>query len=190
MGTTMHTRRAGTAALLTWALAFAPTSAPAAAALPAQAADTGTEPSMVIEKLHQSYVVNRDGSYVMTDEQVRRIVLERAVPEQSQITISCNKSLDEIVAISAYTEKPDGRRVTLGAEQIKDQQEAASAEAPMFQDTRVKVLVFPDVAVGDRLVFQYQMQRHTALFPGQFEDCRPARFSATTISCSATTCPT
>src|SRR5471032_1433464 len=112
MGTTMHTRRAGAAVLLTWALAFAPTSAPAA--LPAQAADTGTDPSMVIEKLHQSYVVNRDGSYLMTDEQVRRIVLERAVPEQSQITISYNKSLDEIVAISAYTEKPDGRRVPLG----------------------------------------------------------------------------
>src|SRR5471032_1000659 len=176
MGTTMHTRRAGTAALLTWALAFAPTSAPAAAALPAQAADTGTEPSMVIEKLHQSYVVNREDSYVMTDEQVRRIVLERAVPEQSQITISYNTSLDQVMALSAYTEKPDGRRLTLSAEQIKDQQEAASAEAPMFQDTRVKVLVFPDVAVGDRIVFHYEVKRHTALFPGHFEDLSTGSF--------------
>ena len=179
METTRRTRmaaRRASATILTLMLTLVLTSAPAAASLPAQAADTGTDPSMVIEKLHQSYVVNRDGSYLMTDEQVRRIVLERAVPEQSQITISYNKSLDEIVAISAYTEKPDGRRVPLGAEQIKDQQEAASADAPLFQDTRVKVLVFPDVAVGDRLVFQYQMQRHTALFPGQFEDLSTGSF--------------
>jgi len=180
MGTTiasrMAARRAATAALLTLALALAPASAPAAASMATQAADTGTEPSMVIEKLHQSYVVNRDGSYVMTDEQVRRIVLERAVPEQSQITVSYNKSLDRVMAISAYTEKPDGRRTPLSAEQIKDQQEVASAEAPMFQDTRVKVLVFPDVAVGDRIVFHYEVKRHTALFPGHFEDLSTGSF--------------
>src|SRR5471032_860308 len=180
MGTTiasrMAARRAATAALLTLALALAPASAPAAASMATQAADTGTEPSMVIEKLHQSYVVNRDGSYVMTDEQVRRIVLERAVPEQSQITVSYNKSLDQVMAISAYTEKPDGRRTPLSAEQIKDQQEVASDEAPMFQDTRVKVLVFPDVAVGDRLVFHYEVKRHTALFPGHFEDLSTGSF--------------
>src|SRR5471030_1568407 len=121
----MGTIRTATAALLASALALALT--PAAAQTPA--ADTGTDPSMVIEHLHQSYVVNRDGSYAMTEDQTRRIVLDRAVPEQSQIAIGYNKTLDEIAALSAYTEKPDGRRVALGAEQIKDQQESASADA-------------------------------------------------------------
>src|SRR5476649_1049106 len=168
----MGTIRTVATALLAAALALA--LAPAAAQTPA--ADTGTDPSMVIEHLHQSFVVNRDGSYAMTEDQTRLIVLDRAVPEQSQIAISYNKTLDEIAALSAYTEKPDGRRVPLGAEQIKDQQESASADAPMFQDTRVKVLVFPGVAVGDRLVFHYVLKRHTALFPGQFEDLSTGSF--------------
>src|SRR5476651_1257282 len=168
----MGTIRTVTTALLAAALALA--LAPAAAQTPAL--DTGTDPSMVIEHLHQSFVVNRDGSYAMTEDQTRLIVLDRAVPEQSQIAISYNKTLDEIAALSAYTEKPDGRRVPLGAEQIKDQRRSSDLEAPMFQDTRVKVLVFPDVAVGDRIVFHYRMQRHTALFPGQFEDLSTGSF--------------
>src|SRR5471032_109914 len=113
----MGRKQAATAALLALALVPPPVRA---ANMPTQAADTGTDPSMVIEHLHQSYVVERDGSYVMTDDQVRRIVLERAVPEHSQVAISYNKSLDEVLAISAYTEKPDGRRIPLSAEQIRD----------------------------------------------------------------------
>ena len=40
----------------------------------------------------------------------------------------------------------------------------------MFQDTRLKVVIFPDVAAGDTLTLRYTLRRHTPLFPGQFED--------------------
>lgn len=70
----------------------------------------------------------------------------------------------------AYTLKADGRKVKVSADQIKEQQEKASVEAPMFQDSLVKVVIFPEVAVGDRLVLHYQRHRTTPLFPGQFED--------------------
>lgn len=151
-------------------------SAGAAETSASPALDTGTDPSLIIDKDVQSYVVRRDGSYTLTVDDVRTIALERAVQPHSQRYIAYNRSLDRILALSAYTRKPDGRRVPVAAAQIKDQQEAASSDAPMFQDTRVKVVVFPDVAMGDRLVLHYVLERRRALFPGHFEDLSSAQF--------------
>ena len=142
----------------------------------AQALDTGTDPSLVIEKYAQSFVVNLDGSYTLTVDDERRIVQERAIQPHSQYYISYTKPLDDIIALDAYTQKPDGRRVAVTAEQIKDQQESESTDAPMFQDTQVKVVVFPDVATGDRLVLHYVLKRSSALFPGHFEDLSSSQF--------------
>ena len=142
----------------------------------AQARDTGTDPALVIEQLAQSYVVQADGSYVLTVDEQRLIALPRAVQQHGQRQIGYNHALDTIAGIVAYTEKPDGRRIAVGPEQIRDQQEPASADAPLFLDSRIKVVVFPDVAVGDRLVLHYAVTRSNALFPGHFEDLSSARF--------------
>lgn len=142
----------------------------------AQAHDTGTDPSLIIEKYAQSYVVNANGSYTLTMDDVRVIASERAIGLHGQYYIAYNRTLDKIARIEAYTQKPDGRRVVVRAAHIKDQQESASTEAPMFQDTRVRVVVFPEVAVGDRLVLHYVLHRRIALFPGQFEDLSSSQF--------------
>jgi hypothetical protein len=46
--------------------------------------ETGTDPSLVIEKNAQSYVVDRDGSYTLTVDDVRLIALPRAVQAHGQ----------------------------------------------------------------------------------------------------------
>ncbi|MDC8760244.1 DUF3857 domain-containing transglutaminase family protein [Janthinobacterium fluminis] len=148
----------------------------AAACCGAQARDTGTDAAVVIERYAQSYVVAADGSYTLTVDDERSIVLERAIGPHGQYYISYNGTLDSVGAIAAYTEKPDGRRLAVGPAQIRDQHEPLSAEAPMFQDIRVKVIVFPDVAVGDRLVLHYVLTRSGALFPGHFEDLSSSQF--------------
>ncbi len=145
----------------------------------AQAHDTGTDPSMVVEKFVQSFVVNDDGSFSVTIDSVKTIALARAVQTHGQYYISYNTTLEQVDGIEAHTLKPDGRRIAVLPEQIKDQQELASAEAPMFQDTRVKIVVFPDVAVGDQLAVHYVVKRATALFPGQFEDLTSSHFFQT-----------
>jgi transglutaminase-like putative cysteine protease len=142
----------------------------------ARASDTGTDPSLVIERYRQHFVVSEDGSYTLTVENAKTIARQKAVQEHGQYYISYNKTLDEVTEVTAYTEKPDGRRVPVLPDQVKDQQESASTDAPMFQDTRLKIVVFPDVAVGDRLVVRYVMQRATPLFPGQFEDLSASQF--------------
>jgi hypothetical protein len=118
----------------------------------AQAKDDGTDLSITIEKEIQTNVVNADGSFVATLETVHLINEERAIKAWAQRSMSYNRTLETLEVLQAYTQKPDGRKVQVKADQIKEQQERASADAPMFQDTLLKVVIFPEVAVGDRLV--------------------------------------
>jgi transglutaminase-like putative cysteine protease len=140
------------------------------------ARDTGTDPSVIIDRFIQHYVVEPSGAYLVTVDSAKTIVEQRAVQQHGQYYISYNKTLDEVVAVDAHTRKPDGRRVPVQPGQIKDQQEAASTDAPMFQDTRLKIVVFPEVAVGDQLVVKYVIRRATPLFPGHFEDLSSVQF--------------
>lgn len=157
-------------AMLLLGMLFACGHASARDAAQALVQDNGTDPAVVIDRHVQHYVVEPSGAYLLTVDTAKTIVEPRAVQEHGQYYISYNKTLDEVVALDAYTLKPDGRRVPLRPGQVKDQQEPASTDAPMFQDTRFKIVVFPEVAVGDRLVLHYAIRRATPLFPGHFED--------------------
>ena len=145
----------------------------------AQAKDDGTDLSVTIEKEVQSNVINADGSFVVTRATVLLINEERAIKEQAQTSLSYNRTLETLDVVEAFTQKPDGRKVPVKPEQIKEQQELVSSQAPMFQDSRVKVVIFPEVAVGDRLILQYKKNRMKALFPNQFEDLSYPAFSPT-----------
>lgn len=148
-------------------------------AFAAPAKNDGVDPSATIEKNIQHFVVNADGSFELTVDKDIRINEARAVSRLAQYALSYNQTLEQLTVLSAYTQKADGRRVPVQPGEIKDQQEASSAGAPMFQDGRVKVVIFPQVAVGDHLVLQYQIKRHEALFPGQFEDLTVPTFYKT-----------
>ncbi|WP_426207543.1 DUF3857 domain-containing transglutaminase family protein [Massilia sp. TWP1-3-3] len=137
--------------------------------LRAGAADD-TDPSLVIDSYVQQYTVATNGGYRMTVDHAKTIVQARAVQEHSQYYISYNRALDVVETIDAHIRKRDGRRVPVASAQIKDQQEAVSSDAPMFQDTRLKIIVFPGIEAGDQLVVHYVVRRHTPLFPGHFED--------------------
>jgi len=143
------------------------------------ARDDGTDSSFTIEKDLQTNVINGDGSFVLTYDTRLIVNEERAVKTIAQRSISYNHTLETLDVIEAYTEKSDGRKVVVQSNQIKDQQERRSSDAPMFQDTRIKVVIFPDVAVGDRLVLRYKKNRTIALFPGQFEDLSTPAFHPT-----------
>ncbi|ALK95423.2 DUF3857 domain-containing transglutaminase family protein [Massilia sp. WG5] len=142
------------------------------------ARDTGTDPGVVVDRSIQHYVVEPDGSYQLSVDHAKTIVQPRALRAHGQYTISYNRTLDEVLSLEAWTQKPDGRRVPVQPGQVQDQQEAAAAsgEAPMFQDTRLKVVVFPEAAVGDQLVVRYVLRRRAALFPGHFEDLSTSPF--------------
>lgn len=166
----MPLRRIVMLCLLSWSLACLP---PALAR--AFDADGGTDHSVVIERDIRHFLVEPGGAYTLTVEQAKTIVTRGALREHAQFYIGYNQSLDDVISVQAHTEKADGRRLAVRPHQIHDQHEAASLDAPMFQDTRLKIVVFPDVQPGDRVVVRYAVRRHTPLFPGHFDDLTAAR---------------
>jgi len=142
----------------------------------AHAFTDGIDHSATLEKVEQTFVVQMDGSNRLDVDSVLLINEERAIKASAQRPVSYNRALETLDVIEAYTQKPDGRKVMVDAAHIKEQQEQASAQAPMFQDSVNKVIIFPEVAVGDRLVLRYQRNRFTPLFPGQFEDITVPEF--------------
>ena len=144
--------------------------ATALACLGARAGDDATDRSLVREKEIQQFTVNADGSYVEQTERVILVNEERAAAGAAQQTIGYNGASATLEVVSAYTLKADGSRLAVDAANIKDQQSDASLNAPQHLDWRFKTIIFPHVAMGDRLVFSTRMTRRAALFAGQFSD--------------------
>jgi transglutaminase-like putative cysteine protease len=128
-----------------------------------------------VERHVRHFVVEPSGAYLLTVEQTRTIVQRDALHDHARYEIGYNQALEDIIAVEACTEKADGRRLAVQPHQITDQQHAASVDAPIFQNTRLKIVVFPDVDTGDRVAVRYVVRRHTPLFPGHFEDLSSAR---------------
>lgn len=137
---------------------------------PACARDTG------VDRHVRHFVVEPSGAYLLTVEQTRTIAQRDALHEHARYEIGYNQTLEDIIAVEAYIEKADGRRLTVQPHQIRDQPQATSDDAPMFQNTRLKIVVFPDVDAGDRIAMRYVVRRHTPLFPDHFEHLSSARF--------------
>lgn len=149
-----------------------------AGATAAGSADTGTDPSIVIDKYLQHYVVEADGSYRLAVDNVKTIVLPRALQAHSRYVISYNSRLDEIGEIDAYTLKPDGRRIAAPPQQIEDRHDPAAGDASLFHQARLKIVAFAEVATGDKVAIRYVLTRKSALFPGHFDDLSSSQFYA------------
>nr|WP_229482209.1 DUF3857 domain-containing protein [Massilia sp. JS1662] len=120
-------------------------------------AGTGIDPSIVVERHVRHYLVEPDGTYRLTVDDVRTIAGPRALADQGRFAIRYRRSMDDLVSVEACTQKPGGRRIPVPPDAIQD-----------LQDTRT--IVFPDAAMGDQLVVHYVIRRRVPPLPGQFED--------------------
>ncbi|WP_240766230.1 DUF3857 domain-containing protein [Paraburkholderia flava] len=114
------------------------------------------------------YTINADGTFVKTVAESFRIETEQGVKEDGQVSLSYSTSLQRLDIEEAYVTTPAGKRIDVAPGQILEQQSAQGAQAPMFDDNKVKVVVFPGVTVGATLTLHYRRTQKRALFPGQF----------------------
>ena len=122
-------------------------------------AGTGIDSSIIVERHVRHYVVEPDGTYRLTVDDVRTIAGPRALRDQGRFAIHYDRALDELVAVEAYIQKPGGRRIPVPSSVRQDQQDAAT-----------RTVVFPDAALGDQLVSHYVIRRRVPPLPGHFDD--------------------
>jgi transglutaminase-like putative cysteine protease len=76
-----------------------------------------------------------------------------SIDDIAQISLSYDNTLDEFSVIDAYTLKADGRHLAVDPAAIMTQHVPSSQGNLMFDDQREKVIIFPDVDVGDTVVY-------------------------------------
>jgi transglutaminase-like putative cysteine protease len=132
----------------------------------AQAADF--QPNITVLSDEIVYDVNADGTFTMDEIARLRINTDQGVKARSQLPLRYSASLQDLDVLEAYTTAKDGRRIDVAADKILLQQSPQSQNAPMFDDGKVKTIVFPAVEVGAVLTAHFRRTQKKPLFPGQF----------------------
>ena len=97
-----------------------------------------------------------------------KILRESAIRTLGQQNLSFVESLNPLEVIEAYTEKADGRKMAVDPASILTRDAATGLNAVYQRDAKVKTLIFPDIEVGDTLVYVSKADRIDRRFPGTF----------------------
>ena len=114
------------------------------------------------------YDVRADGTYVRESFNSKRVNNQQGVQAAGQVKLSYSTTLQDLEVLEAYTVGKDGKRSDVAADKIFVQQSPQSAGAPMFDDAKVKNIVFPAVEPGVTLNYRVRITQKIPLFPGAF----------------------
>jgi transglutaminase-like putative cysteine protease len=113
--------------------------------------------------------VNANGTDVERYEWALKVLSEQGISMANQTSISFSDRLQDAEILSAYTLKADGRRIEVPPTNFQVESNTGRGKNdPMFSDIKTRSVAFPDVAVGDTIVFSYQVRQKEPTFPGNF----------------------
>lgn len=115
-----------------------------------------------------AYEVSADGSYVAIVEEVYSPLTTSGIEQASRVFLPYLESMAEVEVLEAYTLKQDGRRLDVAKDRIVTQSPPALVNAPMFSDMKIRTLIFPDLEIGDQVVYRAKFSFAKPLFPGHF----------------------
>jgi len=149
------------------ALAGTSASAPSPAP-PSVGSDAEASNNFSFVRYRADYVVRPDAGSVQTETYEILLKTKAAVEQFSQVRLSYSEKMETLDVVSAYTLTADGQRRDVPADRIYTQESYSSAAAAMYADRKVRVIVFPNLAPGTRLVYQVRRAQQTPYFPGYF----------------------
>jgi transglutaminase-like putative cysteine protease len=118
---------------------------------------------------YTTWVVNADGTAVEYREWSMTVLKEAAVEWAKRASVDFSTSAQAIENVVAHTIKADGRRIDAPKDNYQIEINRGKAKgSPVYSDRTTLTVVFPDVAVGDTVVFSYRLAQTEPLFPGHF----------------------
>jgi transglutaminase-like putative cysteine protease len=139
----------------------------------AAAAASGVKPfvpAYTYEKYHITYQVRADGGYESTTEVQLKINTPQGIRSGGSQSVDYIASQDEVISIEAWTIQPDGTKVNVPESSIRTQDEQADESAAKFSDTKLKVIIFPNVETGSRVYYKARVNHHSPTYLGHFHD--------------------
>lgn len=123
---------------------------------------------VVIEKTNKIVEVNADGTFSQSNEVMVRLISEQGAKGAGQVPLAFSDSLQTLDVVEAYTLKPDGTRLNVAPDKIFTQAAPIAVSAPMFNDIKYKIIVFPEPVPGGKIYFRVNIKQKTPLFPNHF----------------------
>ena len=145
----------------------------AAGARPADAMDPPKSPAWVDPGWRRTL----DRFTVRFDEQGRSVTTfefefsaldDKGAAAVAQESFSYNSYFSDLAGADLATVKADGRVIPVDPRAIRDQPAEADGGSPYFDERRVKIIAYPDVAAGDRIRGRMTWTDRKPEFPGAF----------------------
>ena len=131
---------------------------------PASDADRNSPSHMHTFDMH--IVVHPDATSTTTSTTRIKILRDTAIRNFGQQNLQYLESLETLEIIEAYTEKPDRRRSPVDPPRILTRDAATGLDGLYLRDSKVTTLIFPDIEIGDTLVWVSKSREVGSHFPG------------------------
>ena len=126
------------------------------------------DPPVALERDHQTFVINTDGTYNQTSDAAYRIRTAKGAEDYASRGFTYISSQEDILSVEAWTLTADGTRIPVPPSAIRDREEDNSGGVADFSDTKVKSFIFPRVEVGGLIAYKVVSRVHTSPYPGEF----------------------
>ena len=106
------------------------------------------QPAYTFERYIKTITVHADGTNEVIEESIDKIETEKGVRSGSQSDLSYIKGMQKLEILDAYTITPEGKKIKVTKENIRERDDPTSNGADMFTDTKHKIIIYPQVTVG------------------------------------------
>ena len=127
-------------------------------------ASAAYESSVTIEKHIRTIEINADGTNTEVEEELDKIETQKGVEAFNQSDFSYIKNMESIEVLDAFTIKPDGTKVKVSKDAIREKEDSLSDGADSFSDVRHKLVIFPDVTVGSKIYSKVRQNTYKTKF--------------------------
>lgn len=125
-------------------------------------APISTEKSLV--EIH----VNKDWTVRQRMEVVNKVETEQGIALLGEQKITYNSAHERVRVIKAYTIHPDGTKDVVTPDRIRTQDDQDDTSNGVYSESKVKVMIFPNVRVGSKTYYLVESFEHTPDFPNNF----------------------
>ena len=120
-----------------------------------------------MEHSNLHFYINDDGTHVETSKWEYTILKESALKRGKEYSFSYSTSVEKAEVIEAYTRKADGKRIEVPQSNYQVKVSGGKGKnSPLYSDRTRMTVVFPEVEVGDTVVFALKVTQLEPIFPG------------------------
>jgi transglutaminase-like putative cysteine protease len=101
-------------------------------------------------------------------EVINKVETDQGIALLGEQKITYNSAHERVRVIKAYTLQPDGSKDAVTPDRIRTQDDQDDAGNGIYSESKVKVIIFPNVKVGSRTYYLVESLQHTPDFPGHY----------------------